>query len=233
MSFWRWTSLLVAGALSPIAAGAQVVSIAGRTECDTSKYHDLPVALTDVVDSAAIMPLLLASHLPPPDAFDVSLRIFPDSQVELRVIANRHSAAERDSLARAIRPHVRHPIAIDKPLDVSIDVLDNPALAVSLSPGAYTCLSTVRNAPTIHSTYDRGIHRLREEGTLPQEAHGLLVVGCVVLPDGNPDRIAIDSSSGIPGVDSVAVAAMRVARFRPAVIGRAAVTIAARQRFSF
>lgn len=218
----RWTLPLLFVATVAVQARAQegIVDISKRRYCDKRLYHDFETPLSAVADSAALLEQLLPDR-GPDKATSFMLTFGPDGSLQ-RVQQQpwRQPARTDDALRTRLAPAVHWPSSASDSFTVALAYLPGSSPPqLLLGPVDLTCQPFALDPKQTLKTFTDGIAALRRQRT-PVPKAGRVAVLFVVGADSTIFAETIESSSGSPAVDSVALLAIRHARYAPAVLGR-------------
>lgn len=233
MMRWMLTLMLLATVASPAPAQQRIVDISKRRYCEKRFYRDFTTPLSAVTDSLVLLNALLTAR-GPDEALSFTLTFEPDGSLQ-RVQEQpwRQPLRTDDSLRNQMARIVHWPSTAADTFSVRLSYLPGSSPPeLLLGPVDLTCQPSALDSKSTLRTFTDGVAALRRQGTtLPKT--GRVAVLFVVGVDSTVFALRIESGSGSPAIDSLALFALSQARYAPAVLGRRATSLWTVQGLSF
>lgn len=212
--------------VATLGAQADDSAFAGR-HCDKRLTELRLPSLLDLGDSARLDAALSRGADPGAHATGAELHFGKDGLLRGVDVSGARSSSARAAIKDTIRAAVR-PIG-DQPRDVNINLVRvNATGLVRILAGSATCPALQHVTPESKAM----IRQIQRDAPGPR-VYRRAVVRFIVEPDGHVSDAWIDVSTGVPGVDSLAMQLFHAMRYDAAIVGRTTAATLLTQPFEF
>jgi TonB family protein len=212
--------------LPTLGAQASDSAFAGR-HCDQRLAELRIPSLLELGDSARLDAVLSRGADPQAHTTGAELRFGKDGLLRGVDVKGARSSSARSEIRDTIRAAVR-PIS-GQPRDFNINLVRvNTTGLVRILAGTATCPALQNVTPEAKAL----VRQIQRDAPGPR-VYRRAVVDFILEPDGHVSDSWIDVSTGVPGVDSLAMQIFRAMHFNPAIAGRTTVAALLTQPFEF